>query len=165
MNFNEFYLNEDICFIVFNHLNLKDKINFIQLNKYTRDNYLETIQNNVYDFINKDYHKFTSYLENMKYNEYQLKNIFNCCVDNVKYVYHWSIFYEQELKKIDLRYIFQLILNGLKNNNSNIKDEKLKKKVNEIYKCVSWSKQLTIFNVMDNFDLYVLHPNFNGYFK
>lgn len=160
MEFNNIYINDNICYEIFLNLNIKDKINFIQINKYTRDNFLFLIQNDIYNFINKDYNKFKLYINNLKYNKKQLKNIASFCTNNINYIYYYSIFFEENIKKIDIRYIFEVILLGLNKKDLYIQNKNLKVKINEIYKCLSLSRDLTMLNVMDNFELFVLHPNF-----
>ena len=169
MNFNNIYLNDDLSFFIYNFLNLKEQIYFMQINRYTRNTFFTKLKNQIYKYINEDYLKFKLFLDNMKYTKYELKNISLTLAKEINYVYHFSLFYEKELKTYDLRYLFELIYKGININDkefiNNLKYLNIIYSINEIKRCIIWSRELTIFNIINNPWLYVLHSHFNGYFK
>jgi len=169
MNFNNIYLNDDLSFSIYNFLNFKGRINFMQINRYTRDTFLSSLKNHIYIYINEDYLKFKLFLDNMKYTKYELKNISLILAKEINYVYHFSLFFEEEFKKYDLRYLFELIYKDININDkefvNSLKYPNIIDTIHELKRCISWSRELTIFNIINHPNLYSLHPDFNGYFK
>ena len=169
MNFNGIYLHEDLCFNIFDYLQIKDKCNFMKINKYTYNNYYKYLKKEIYKFVHTDYILFKLFLYNINYDKYEIDNIGILSLQKIDYVYHlYNILDEtKELKKLDLRYIFELIyLNfNIDNINNKLKYNELKFLCKKIKKCISFTRDLTYWNVLNHPCLYVLHYNFKGYFK
>ena len=164
MEFNQIFINENLIHIIFNHLSTHDKLSFFRVNKFTYLNYKEKIKLGIYKFINYDYLKFKTHLDNNKYSVYDIKEIGLKAVKEITMV--WRTDY---MAFFDLRYIFELIYLNLdihdKDIKSNLKFNSLFMFMKRIKQCLDLNRTMTIWKILNEPMLYTLHSDFDGCLK
>ena len=164
MEFNNIYINDDIVYYIFNKLSYKDKITFSHINKYTYDEYKDSIKYNIFKYINTDYKLYKDCINRYKYNKNEIKDLGLLAISDIRTTWGTlqTVYY-------DLRYIFELIMKNLDINDKDI--QKINNKLNlqlilqEIENCKSFSRAETILNINKLPILHSLRYTFNNYDK
>ena len=164
MEFNNIYINDDIVYYIFNKLSYKDKITFSHINKYTYDEYKNSIKYNIFKYINTDYKLYKDCINRYKYNQNEIKDLGLLAISDIRTTWGTlqTVYY-------DLRYIFELIMKNLDINDKDI--QKINNKLNlqlilqEIENCKSFSRAETILNISKMPILHSLRYTFNNYDK
>ena len=160
MELNEFYIDPNVIDIIFKKLNYEDMISFLQVNKYMVTTYQEYIKYRIFDYINKDYRLFKKCFKRYTYDDKVIKElgIISLMKTNTVWGSYLTGYY-------DLRFIFELIMNGL-----DIYDEdiiRMNKTLNirfilkKMNTCKSFNRFETIRNVNNEPSLRSLHSSFH----
>jgi len=181
MEFSDLFINENLVNLIYNNLVINDKVNFSSINKYSYNNYKGINKLRVYEYVNKDYKLFRKALERFKYSQEELLNISDIAIKNIPIVKEkkTGTFQTNGIENLfnnyyDLRYLFELILNGLNtkslefdnimvgtfnlNNDSRLK---LMYIIKIIRKNISFSRTETIWKINSEPSLRTLHSSFN----
>tara|TARA_Y100001935_G_scaffold255594_1_gene269778 strand:+ start:2910 stop:3449 length:540 start_codon:yes stop_codon:yes gene_type:complete len=164
MELSNTYITEDIIDLIFNKLNHDCKISFSQINKYSYNKYKHSIKYLVYNYVNLDYLCFKKCFQKYNYSEEELIQLGNIAIKNVKTIWGSALsgYY-------DLRYIFELIYNGLDIKHSAIVENtnalNLKVIMEKIKQCISWNRSETINNINNEVMLYPLQYRFQPILK
>ena len=160
MEINEIFIDEDILDLIFQKLSFEHKINFSQLSNFTYIKYKDSIKYTVYKCINNDYHIFKRCFQRYKYSEEEINSLGIDSVRGIRTIWCHPIV----CGHYDLRYIFELIYNGLDINNKDIIDNtnalNLHYIIKKIKQCVSFSRFETIQNINNEPVLRSLHMLF-----
>lgn len=180
MEIYDLFIDENLVHLIYNNLLINDKVNFSSINRYSYENYKSVNKSRVYEYVNKDYPLFRKALERFKYSEEELLNISDIAIKNIPIVkekksgtFQTNGIYNNYC---DLRYIFELILNGLNTkslnfdyimmstyNHTNESRLKLMYIINIIRKNISFSRTETIWKINNEPSLRTLHSSFNPY--
>ena len=159
MEFNNIYIDPNINDYIFEQLKYEDMIIFLQINKFTLSRYSEAVKNKVFDFLNVDYRLYKQCFMRYKYDSLTIKTLgiqAIACLNNV--VAHHNRYY-------DLRFTFELILNGLDIYDEDIISANEKSNVRfilkKMYGCKSFTRFETILNVNKEPSLCSLHSLFH----
>lgn len=174
MNISNIFIDENIIDIIYNNLNLNDKVNFSSINKHAYSNYKGVNKSRIYEYINNDIKLFKKALNRFNYSQNELLKISKIAINNIPNVKEKKSgsYQTNGINNIyncyyDLRYIYELILNGLDtyslefneiiiNNNNDI----ITFLINTIKKNISFSIDETKWNINNEPCLRTLHKSF-----
>lgn len=162
MEFSNIYINDDIVYYIFDKLSYEDKVAFSHINRYTYDEYKDTIKYNIFKYINTDYKLYKDCINRYEYNQNEIKDLGIIAIKNMKTVWGSLL-----IGYYDLRYIFELIMKDLDIDHKDIK--KINNKLNlqlilrEIKNCKSFSRAETILNISKVPMLHALRYTFKNY--
>src|SRR5210317_2226472 len=102
MEISNIYIDKDIFDIIFEKLELKDKISFCYTNSYTYNLYKKKIKDSIYKYINVDYNLF-----------YDLFQRYNCNSEELGLLKEKSVYGINPVASgihtyYDLRFIFEI---------------------------------------------------------
>lgn len=165
-------LNDDLLNIIYEKLNLFDKLNFIKNNKYVYNLFKIDIKKHIIiNLLNKDYPKFYYFFNKYKFNSEFNNLLFKKAISDIKTAWGGN----GTMGYYDLRYIFEIMFNE-----SNINEYTTKLINNHFYiffynnikNCIIYnnrSKTLNNINSGKYYGISCLQTNFNffskGYFK
>ena len=159
MELNGTYIDPNVPDIIFKKLNYEDMISFLQVNRYMAKTYQEYIKYKVFDYINKDYKLYKNCFKRYTYDDKVIKELGIISLMNTNAV--WGSYLTGYY---DLRFIFELIMNGL-----DIYDEdiiRMNNKLNirfilqKMNSCKSFNRFETILNINKEPSLTSLHYSF-----
>jgi hypothetical protein len=158
MEVNNLYINDNLIYLIYNNLDLKDKLNFTCINKYTYTNYKNKNKNIIYNYIYKDYNIFTKLLYNLNYNKIELINITFKCIYFITYINNSYNIY-------DFRYIFEMCMVEFINKlnlftNITIYNVHIYNIIKKIKKCIYLDRTMTIWNINLDPSLFHIHSTF-----
>jgi hypothetical protein len=162
MEISNIYINDDIVYYIFDKLSYEGKVAFSHINRYTYNEYKDTIKYNIFKYINTDYRLYKDCINRYKYNNNEIRDLGIIAIKNMKTV--WG---SLQTGYYDLRYIFELIMKDLDINDKDIK--KINNKLNlqlilqEIKKCKSFNRAETILNISKVPMLHALRYTFKNY--
>lgn len=181
MNFNNIYIDENLINIIYNNLILNDKVNFSSINKYSYNNYKGVNKTRIYEYIYINYELYKKALKRFNYSQNELLNITKIVINEISIIkekklgsFQTNCIYELYNHYYDLRYIFELILNGLNTNdkelnniimdtnflNKNITQSTLLFLINTIKNNISFSITETMCKIHNEPCLRTLHKTF-----
>ena len=115
MEIYNIYINTDNIKNILNFLDLEDKISFTICNKTIYNNFYDDIKKEIYKYVNIDYKYFKRCINTFKYDKQTIKTLGLLAIANPNVV--WGGYM---VKYYDLRYIFELIMQDLDINDSDI---------------------------------------------
>jgi len=158
MEINNIYFEEGIIDIIFNALDYTDKFSFSKLNHFTTK-YKDAIKYQVFNLINKDYHKYKLLMKMYRFNQNELLDLGILAVNDVDILWGTTL-----TGYYDLRYIFELVFAGLNIYHSSIKENckgvNLFFLIRQIKSCLSFNRFETIRNINNHASLRVLNIAF-----
>ena len=151
MEFLNIYLDIYLIDIIYNNLNLKDKLSFSKVNKFIFINYHNKLKKEIYKYTNTNYSNFIILLNNIHYFDYEKLSIAQHTINTINKVYS-----SPTLLVYDLRFIFELIYRNI--NIYKLKsDENLFRYLLKIKQCMYLNRDFTIWNINDEPMLQTLH--------
>ena len=106
------FFNKDILEFIFINLPIRERIKFIETNKFCYENFKKEIQKyKLILYANKDYINFYHTLNDYKYEDYYEKLYIDKIVARC-FMYIPNVWATQTCGMYDLRFIFELIFNG-----------------------------------------------------
>ena len=106
------FFNKDILELIFINLPIRERIKFIETNKFFYENFKKEIQKyKLILYANKDYVNFYHTLNDYKYEDYYEKIYMNKIIARC-FMYIPNVWATQTCGMYDLRFIFELIFNG-----------------------------------------------------
>ena len=165
MNINNIYFPDEIIDFFFERLEMEEKIQFHQMNRYTYNRYRVGIKNEIFNLINKNYAFFYDCIQKFNYSTDEKNILRKKSIEGINVVLSTSgSFY-------DLRFIFELIyldrniyddytfnypIDHFKNGNNDV----FRMMVNDIKKSISFNRYETIVNIEKNILLFSLRRTF-----
>lgn len=160
MDIQNIYINNDIIFHIFKNLSYHSKINFSQTNNYMYDNYYENIKYDIYFFLHTNYRLYKCCINRFKYDKLEIKILGMAAISKPN-----IIIMSEKIKYYDLRYIFELMMNDLDINDSDIinanQSINMRFILNRIKSCKSFNRFETKNNIQWEPSLRSLHKCFN----
>ena len=174
MNFSKIFINDNLIDIIYNKLDLNDKVNFSSINNYSFNNYKGINKSRIYLYVNNDIILFKKALERFNYSQNELLKISEIAINNIPNVKEKKSgsYQTNGINNIyncyyDLRYIYELILYELHINNiefNNIVDNHsndiIKFLINTIKKNISFTRTETAWKINSEPCLRTLHYDF-----
>ena len=160
MDFDGIYIDPNVIDIIFKKLNHEEMIQFLQVNTYMAKSYQEYIKYRIFDYINKDYIMFKGCFNRYTYNDKVIKELGIIALKKLN-----TIWGSKLTGYYDLRFTFELIMNGLNINDKDIIEANNSLSIRFILKkmnsCKSFNRFETIRNVNSEPSLRSLHSTFH----
>lgn len=160
MEINDIYIDSNVIDIIFKKLNYEDMIQFLQVNKYMVTTYQEYIKYRIFDYINKDYRMFKGCFNRYTYNDKVIKDLGIIALKKLNTIWGSNL-----TGYYDLRFTFELIMNGLNINDKDIIEANNSLSIRFILKkmntCKSFNRFETIRKVNSEPSLRSLHSTFH----
>jgi len=156
MELSEFYIDDNILFIIFRKLSFIDMIRFSHVNHLTYNIFFNNNKNLIYNYINYDYKRFYALLNMYKYDVNEITKMGITSMENMK-----TIMTDNDKIYYDLRYLFELVNKGF-NYTDNYKNSDKKViliMIKAMKRCISFSRYETIMKIYNEPILYSLRRN------
>ena len=160
MELSNFYINDNILFIIFRNLSFIDMIRFSHVNNLTYNIFYNNNKSLIYNYINDDYNRFYSLLNMYKYEVDEISQMGLQSIMNMK-----TIMTNNDKIYYDLRYLFELVNKGFtvttEFNNSSLDKKVILIMIKAMKRCISFSRNETIMKIYNEPILYSLRRNIN----
>ena len=83
MNLSKIFINDNLIDIIYNKLDLNDKVNFSSINNYSFNNYKGINKSRIYLYVNNDIILFKKALERFNYSQNELLKISEIAINNI----------------------------------------------------------------------------------
>ena len=159
MELSEFYIDDNILFIIFRKLSFIDMIRFSHVNRLTYNIFFNNNKNLIYNYINYDYKRFYALLNMYKYDVNEITKMGITSMANME-----TIMTDNDKIYYDLRYLFELVNKGFNYTDNNYKNSDKKViliMIKAMKRCISFSRFETIMKIYNEPILYSLRRNIN----
>ena len=159
MELSEFYIDDNILFIIFRKLSFIDMIRFSHVNHLTYNIFFNNNKNLIYNYINYDYKRFYGLLNMYKYDVNEITKMGITSMANME-----TIMTDNDKIYYDLRYLFELVNKGFNYTDNNYKNSDKKViliMIKAMKRCISFSRFETIMKIYNEPILYSLRRNIN----
>lgn len=159
MELSEFYIDDNILFIIFRKLSFIDMIRFSHVNRLTYNIFFNNNKNLIYNYINYDYNRFYALLNMYKYDVNEITKMGITSMANME-----TIMTDNDKIYYDLRYLFELVNKGFNYTDNNYKNSDKKViliMIKAMKRCISFSRFETIMKIYNEPILYSLRRNIN----
>lgn len=160
MELSNFYINDNILFIIFRKLSLIDMIRFSHVNKITYNIFYNSNKSLIYNYINDDYKRFYALLNMYKYEFDEISQMGLQSIMNMK-----TIITDNDKIYYDLRYLFELVNKGFivttELDNSSLDKRIILIMIKAMKRCISFNRFETIMKIYNEPILYSLRRNIN----
>ena len=159
MELSEFYIDDNILFIIFRKLSFIDMIRFSHVNHLTYNIFYNNNKNLIYNYINYDYKRFYALLNMYKYDVNEITKMGITSMANME-----TIMTDNDKIYYDLRYLFELVNKGFNYTDNNYKNSDKKViliMIKAMKRCISFSRFETIMKIYNEPILYSLRRNIN----
>lgn len=160
MEFNKIYIPEIVINNIYENILDEENIIFSHINNFTFNTFRNINKYKIFRFINNNYKLFKQYLNTYKYSQIELDTIGIVSAFNIKLIKSRALY-----TYYDLRYIFELMMNDLDINDSDIinanQSINMRFILNRIKSCKSFNRFETKNNIQWEPSLRSLHKCFN----